>query len=532
MKMGFWRQDWFLGLLSSVLFIYIANSNTLRSLERSAHGAGHAPTGGNASDRLSVLTFVSPEWSPLAEYLAFACVALFLVLLIPRLNTAVAALVSFTLLTVLLGINQFFIVSQATWIELTYPAILLTGGSVLIISKRLLTTTQADTSSVQKDQAIAMAYQQQGQLDLAFEKYRQQPLHDSIMEPLYSLANAYESKNELDKALSVLEYMATHDVDFRDVREKIKRFKTFQQTMVFGSPSAGHVKEYALDGDDVGNSMLGRYEVSKVLGKGAMGEVYLGKDPKINRTVAIKTLALSREFEEDELDQVKERFFREAESAGRLTHPNIVTIYDVGEDQELAYIAMEFLNGHDLIRYTRPNKLLPIANVLQIIILAAEALNYAHEQNVVHRDIKPANVMLLPESATIKLTDFGIARITDSNKTKTGLVLGTPSYMSPEQLSGKRVDGRTDLYSLGIMFFQLLCGELPFKGESMASLMFKITNESHTDISMIRPELAKKAPCTLAILDKALAKAPEKRYQTGAEFAMEVRKCLKNIKKK
>ncbi len=140
--------------------------------------------------------------------------------------------------------------------------------------------------------------------------------------------------------------------------------------------------------------------------------------------------------------------------------------------------------------------------------------------------------MFLPESSTIKLTDFGIARITDSSKTKTGLILGTPSYMSPEQLAGKKVDGRTDLYSLGVMFYQLLCGELPFKGDSMATLMFMITNEPHRNIIEIRPALSNKAPCAIPILDKVLEKAPEKRYQTGAIFAEELRKCLKRIRKK
>ncbi len=263
-----------------------------------------------------------------------------------------------------------------------------------------------------------------------------------------------------------------------------------------------------------------------------MGVVYLGKDPKINRVVAIKTMALAQEFEDDELEEVKERFFREAETAGRLVHPNIVTIYDAGEEHDLAYIAMEFLKGHDLGRYVKEDKLLPIPNVFKITILSADALNYAHEQNVVHRDIKPANIMYVPESSTIKLTDFGIARITDSSKTKTGMVLGTPSYMSPEQLAGKKVDGRSDLFSLGVMFYQLLSGSLPFTGDSMAALMFMIANEPHPDILGVRPELASKAPDVSKILDKILQKEPDARYQSGGEFATDLRRCLKIMKNK
>jgi len=236
--------------------------------------------------------------------------------------------------------------------------------------------------------------------------------------------------------------------------------------------------------------------------------------------VAIKTMALSQEFDADELTEVKERFFREAETAGRLNHPNIVTIYDAGEEHDLAYIAMEFLKGKDLTGHTKGNNLLAPKVVLDIIAKAADALDYAHSQNVVHRDIKPANIMYDPEKGEIKVTDFGIARITDSSKTKTGMVLGTPSYMSPEQLSGKKVDGRSDLFSLGVTMYQLLAGQLPFQADSMATLMFKIANEQHAEVTVIRAEL----PAGVnQILDKALQKESEKRYQRGADFAKDVR---------
>jgi len=240
-------------------------------------------------------------------------------------------------------------------------------------------------------------------------------------------------------------------------------------------------------------------------------------------------MALSQEFEADELDEVKSRFFREAETAGRLQHPNIVTIYDAGEEHDLAYIAMEFLEGHDLARYTKADTLLPLPIVLGIIFKAALALDYAHKANVVHRDIKPANIMYEPTKKTVKLTDFGIARITDSSKTKTGMVLGTPSYMSPEQLSGKKVDGRSDLFSLGVMLYQMVIGKLPFQGESMATLMYKIANEPHQDIAEIRPELAAQRPCLSEIINKALQKDVNQRYQTGADMARDIQACAKQV---
>jgi serine/threonine-protein kinase len=253
-----------------------------------------------------------------------------------------------------------------------------------------------------------------------------------------------------------------------------------------------------------------------------MGVVYLGRDPKINRVVAIKTMALSQEFDADEIEDVKARFFREAETAGRLNHANIVTIFDAGEEHDLAYIAMEFLKGKDLVPYTKQDNLLPLDKVMSIIARTADALAYAHTQNVVHRDIKPANVMYEPESDTVKVTDFGIARITDSSKTKTGMVLGTPSYMSPEQLSGKKIDGKSDLFSLGVSLYQMTCGKLPFVGDSMAQLMFKIANEEPADVRTVNPALP---ACLSEIIHKALAKDAEHRYQMGDEMARDLRAC-------
>ena len=234
-------------------------------------------------------------------------------------------------------------------------------------------------------------------------------------------------------------------------------------------------------------------------------------------------MALSQEFSGDELVDARERFFREAETAGRLQHQNIVTIFDAGEEHDLAYIAMEFLKGKDLLNFCKDGNLLPVPKVLSIVARVAEALAYAHKQNVVHRDIKPANIMYELDSDTVKVTDFGIARITDSSKTKTGLVLGTPSFMSPEQLAGKKVDGRSDLYSLGVMLFQLLTGVLPFRGESMAELMYKIANEEAPDVRMIRKDLPESLANVVAL---ALSKRPETRYQDGDSFAGDLRSVL------
>lgn len=266
---------------------------------------------------------------------------------------------------------------------------------------------------------------------------------------------------------------------------------------------------------------LGRYRVEREIGRGAMGAVYLGQDPKIGRLVAIKTMALSKEFHGDELTEARQRFFREAETAGRLQHPDIVTIFDAGEDQELAYIAMEYLKGEDLQRYTQT--LLPVADVVRIASRVADALGYAHSQGVVHRDIKPANVMIDLAADLVKVTDFGIARIADSSRTRTGMVLGTPSFMSPEQMAGRRVDGRSDLYSLGVMLYQLLTGQLPHRADSMATLMYEIANTTPPDVRNWRPEIPE---AVARIVGQALEKRPESRYADGRQMASDLTAAL------
>ena len=267
-------------------------------------------------------------------------------------------------------------------------------------------------------------------------------------------------------------------------------------------------------------AMLGRYRLERELGRGSMGKVYLAHDPQIGRQVALKTMGLSREFEGHELAEARARFFREAEMAGRLRHPDIVAIFDASEEAGLAFIAMEYVQGHDLLRYTLPGRLLPVPVVLETLARVALALHYAHTQGVVHRDIKPANVMIDTETGAIKVTDFGIASITNSCRTRTGLVLGTPSFMSPEQMAGRRVDGRTDLYSLGVMLFQLLTGTLPHASESMSQLMYQIANEPAPDVRTLRPELPEELANVIAL---ALEKRPEVRYADGGQIATDLR---------
>jgi eukaryotic-like serine/threonine-protein kinase len=262
---------------------------------------------------------------------------------------------------------------------------------------------------------------------------------------------------------------------------------------------------------------IGRYEVVSVLGQGAMGTVYKAVDPVIERIVAIKTISLN--LLSEERVEFEDRFFREAKSAGRLSHPSIVTIYDVGETDETAYIAMEYLEGESLRELLDSGVVLPIDQICKIARRIASALNYAHENHVVHRDIKPANIMIA-RNRDIKIMDFGIAKIPAGSRTHAGTVLGSPKYMAPEQVLGKATDGRTDIFSLGAMLYEMLTGTTPFNADSLNAIMYKILNEEPTPPSKVTA----RAPAAFdRIVGKALAKKPDARYQTAREFARDLR---------
>lgn len=273
--------------------------------------------------------------------------------------------------------------------------------------------------------------------------------------------------------------------------------------------------------EDVSRVMptLGRYEIIEQIGRGAMGIVYKGRDPKLHRLTAIKTIRFIDEFDEDQAEKVKEQFYREAEVVAKLSHSNIVTIYDVGEDLDLSYLAMEYLDGEGLDKYTKAGNLLPIRKCLDIISQVCDALEYAHKHDIVHRDIKPANIMLLKDGL-IKVTDFGIARAVAGSKTRTGIIKGTPYYMSPEQTKGTKIAGPSDIFSLGVVFYQLLTGRLPFAGESLATITYQITTVDPEPPTKYNPKINK---ATLAILNQALEKSLEKRYQTAKQMGDHLR---------
>jgi serine/threonine-protein kinase len=361
----------------------------------------------------------------------------------------------------------------------------------------------------------------------------------TVLGDLYTLGGQLEQRGRVPQATAVYRHLARFDNTYKDVAARLRRLMDTER----GKPKAAAANAAGAAQASISATTpnlraapserpaaaavpeaerLGRYQLEREIGRGAMGIVYLGRDTAINRMVAIKAIPLASEFSDTELVEARSRFFREAETAGRLNHPNIVTIYDVGEERGLAYIAMEYLKGRHLSDYAKANNLLEPRKVLEIIARTAEALGFAHKQQVVHRDIKPANLMYDPATGVLKITDFGIARLSGAGSTRTGIVLGTPSFMSPEQLEGRTVTGHSDLFSLGVSLFQLLTGQLPFTADSMTGLMQQIAEAPHPPLRAFRPDLP---ACVESVVDRALAKNPEARYDSGAQMAAALDDC-------
>jgi len=272
-------------------------------------------------------------------------------------------------------------------------------------------------------------------------------------------------------------------------------------------------------------AQLGRFKITGTLGKGAMGTVYRAHDPLIDRTVAIKTIGCAG-LSAEEKKAFEERFYCEAKSAGRLNHPNIVTIHDAGRTDDLAYIAMEYLNGRTLQEILDAGVALPVERSAEIAARIADGLAFAHTNGVVHRDIKPANIMVF-ENGSIKIADFGVALIPTGSQTVDGMTCGSPKYMSPEQINGRRVDGRSDIFSLGAVLYEMLVGRPPFSGDNLNAILFQVLNNAPPLPSSFNPAIPHGFD---RIVARALAKDPEKRYQNASQMAADLRKWRHIVK--
>jgi len=435
---------------------------------------------------------VAPAWVGALEWLAPALLAIVGILFGPGQKRRDILVMALAVVAALVAIEALMLAFGRVRFDLGRPIIIFTAAAAL----------SWWLAGVQKKAAVdafkrGSDFLSAGRLEPAFAEFRRCEASETVAAVMYKLSLAFEGQAKPERAEAVLQWL--------------------KQTQ-------GQNKEKSTSLNDTNGipQRLGRYVIERKLGRGAMGAVYLARDPRINRPVALKVIPIEKEFEDEELEEARLRFFREAESAGRLTHPNIITVFDAGEDKHLAYIAMEYLSGLPLTNYTDPKKLLAPKKALELCARTAEALNYAHDQGVIHRDIKPANLLYDLKSDTLKISDFGVARLTDNNRTKTGIVLGTPMYMSPEQLAAETLTGHSDLFSLGVTLYELLTGEVPFKAKNIAVLMTKITSEDPVPVSNRRPGVP---PSVDAVLSKALAKRPEKRFANGAEMAIALRSC-------
>lgn len=476
--------------------------------------------------RLASLDFYTrPPWAEQGRWVALAAAAL-LVLMLPLLPGWLAMALAWGLGAGLLATLGYLLVFQHWWVALGTPALLLILGGTVVGVQRGLAHLR-DLAYLADDGDVRPWWAEPGRRlrKLLAQWWRRLRGNSATSAPLIAVAGA--------AAVPDLPAAQAQPILAR-LRAKRAEGETREMTGVLpppgpiekAAPAAPPTSKSATGGSNgAAIRTLGRYTIENQLGKGAMGAVYRGVDPRINRVVAIKTLNLQQEFEAEELEQVKERFFHEAEVAGRLNHPHIVTIYDVGEDHGLGYIAMELVDGHDMRRYTRKEGLLPINRIMEMAAQIAEALDFAHRNGVVHRDIKPSNIMLDKTGRQVKVADFGIARIGSSGKTRTGTVLGTPPYMSPEQLSGRPLDGRSDLFSLGVVLFELVSGRRPFEGDTVATLMTRIANEPHPDLMALRGGVP---ACLRNIIDKALEKDVNKRYPNAGAMRLALLRCIEN----
>lgn len=462
-----------------------------------------------------------------AETLVILVLGAFCALFFPRIGEMGRLGSTAGLVAIVLGAPVLIFFWLDTWVQGTSSAVAVLSVYVLTSIWQRFVAMQAVKNSVETNRLLGLSFQSQGLLDPAFEKFRKLPLDGETKDLIYNLGLDYEQKKLFGKAIAAYEYLL-REGPFRDVSVRIPKLQEAEKSSTLGS----HVK---LTTSSILNATplesikrIGRYDILEIIGKGSMGLVYKALDPKINRLLAIKTIRFSDEFDDDVIQEIKERFFREAEIAGQLSHPSIVTIHDLGEDQDLTFMAMEYLEGDDLEKFVSKKNLLPLRKVLHVVASVAEALDFAHHADVIHRDIKPANIRLL-RSGGVKVTDFGIARAISSSRTRTGVILGTPNYMSPEQIMGQKIDSRSDIFSLGVLLYQLLTGELPFQGDNLSSLLYQITQVKQPSLRTFNPRIP--TACG-QIIDKALAKNPNERFRTAGQIAKVLRLLVLKIEQR
>ena len=464
--------------------------------------------------------YTTPWWFYPAQALIGLGLMLYLLWLVPTLSLTAALLSASLLLLLLLVVQVGAQLARGYWLPLGLQDQYLVLGLALMGADWLRQGWYRQSQALRR--LLSAERMQAGHWRAARDILKPCITSSRLLALLYSQAREHEAAGRQREALASYQALEARKPGYRDVAQRLPSLIQAQTPARTGGSSGSNLDRTQVLAEFTQPTRLGRYEVEQELGRGAMGVVYRAQDPQIARRVALKTLDCTA-FEGEERDSVKARFFREAEAAGCLQHTNIVTVYDLGEEGDLAYIAMDYIAGRPLSDYTQKQKLLPAKTVYRLIAEVAEALAYAHEKSVVHRDIKPGNILYEAEREKAVVTDFGIARVANSARTRTGEILGSPLYMSPEQLKGARVGSATDIFSLGVSFYQLLTGALPFRGESLAELSYQIVQSRQRPVREQGVALPRSAT---RIVNKALQKDPAKRYASAAEMARALRSAL------
>ncbi len=525
-----------------------------------------------------------PSWAFVVEWTLFFVLCGLAVWLLPLLPTrALLAGVPLVALLVV-GVSAYLFVQQGLWLRSFFPGLTLLLPLALVAGLRLTATERQARDVVaekrEHQKLLGLSFQEKGMLDMALATFDKLPMAEDMKLVYLNLGLDYENRGQRDKAL--LAYRKIHDADpkFEDVAGRIDRLRsaptggTYLPTaapLVTAAPAATPVAaarttappaadgaaptvasatiqpgeaptEYAGgagtppprtpapslaganltagpgSGPLLPGSRIGRYEIERHLGRGGMGDVYLVRDAVINRRAALKTIREESDLDPQQAIEMRQRFYREGQTAGQLSHPNIVTVYDLGEALGMSFIVMEFVEGNTLAQLMKKQRL-SVAQIKHVVYHAAMGLDYAHKAGIFHRDVKPDNIMV-SKTGAVKVMDFGIARVVESQLTKTGSVMGTPAYMSPEQVNGEKIDARSDVFSLGVILYELLTGKKPFTGETMTSLMFSIVRDTPKPPSALD---GKVAPTWDEIVVRAMAKNRDQRYPSAKDLAAAVR---------
>lgn len=504
---------------------------TLAAAERASMLGGWVLAGRNDSSQLRVSAqtlaalndgayLTLPDVYPLIRLALWLALAVWVMVFMPRISSGYWALSAIAIVTVAVGAQWLAAGAMNYWLPfgefLTVVALAYAAMAVYRF-KRVRLLMVGEERYFWALRAAALHYQA-GQYESARKAIMRVPLNSRSLRWYYRIAKGLMEAHYPAKALPIWRLLHKKARNFKDVKQQINICEQKLRDVV--KPADAEKTQVVCVTNPI--EKLGRYEVRSVLGHGGSGVVYKGYDPVISRDVALKTLSLNV-FSPENQAKVKSRFLSEVQTVGKLSHPNIVAVFDAGQQEHWAYIAMDYAKGQPLTEYVKEDALLPVAEVYLIGLKVAQALNFAHQQNVVHCDIKPANIIYDRESFDVKVTDFGIAQWLDAAHTETGEIMGSPLYMAPEQLQGRPVTEQTDIFSLGATLYQLLTGQAPFNGRSIAEIQQAVLHSRPVSVRSARKTLPTSAA---RIINRALQKKTADRFASASDMAYTLNKAL------